>query len=41
VSQVLRMNGGEGLDLWVLHECMLYAYVAAALGLLLFSRREV
>jgi len=41
VSQVLRMNGGEGLDFWVLHECMLYAYVAAALGLLLFSRREV
>jgi hypothetical protein len=41
VSQVFRMNGGEGLDFWVLHECMLYVYATAAIGVLLFSRREV
>ena len=41
VSQVFRMDGGGGLDFWVLHECLLYVYVAAAVGLLLFSRREI
>jgi hypothetical protein len=41
VAQVAQINGGEGLDFWVLHECMLYLYAVTALGLLLFSRREV
>jgi ABC-type transport system involved in multi-copper enzyme maturation permease subunit len=41
VSQVTQINSGESLDFWVMHECMLYLYVMAAAGLILFSRREV
>jgi len=41
VVQVIQMNSDAGLDFWVLHECMLYIYAMAAVGILLFSRREV